>query len=387
MPLIDSGLPFRVLEVAGPATAPCGRLLAETGADVIKMESPATGRGPSDTSSSALFHDTGKRGITLNLHAPQGKVLFEKLAAQVDVIIESLPPGELSHLGLSFARLSAINPGLVLVSITPFGQDGPYSLFKGNDFVVFAMGGIMFISGEPGSPPVVAPVQQSYSLAATHAALGALSVLWDRSQTGWGDWVDVSMFECLAAQENTITNYVGTGNFARRNGSQHRTALPSRILPCRDGFVHVFVTREEVAWKRFLEWIGNPRDLVDMDLAEINKRWRYEALVNSVTAEFFRQHTRAELFESAQRVHLPCVPVNTPADFLNDPQTLCYDLVMDVQRPGSGPYRTLRPPVDLVEKKHVLPAPRVGEHNHEVYRGLVGLGAEDFIRYAEAKII
>lgn len=378
---------LRVLELASPATAPCGRLLAEAGCDVIKLEPPEGSLerrlppliGPSHrrTSAYALFHDTGKRGITLDIRAVEGKQLFLKLLDHIDVIIEGFPPGELSRVGLSYESLTARNPGLVFVSITPFGQDGPYGHFRGNDLVVFAMGGVMFISGEPGYPPVVAPNHQAYISAGTHAALAALAALWARPMNGRGDWIDVSIFECFATQENTITNYLGPGDFARRNGSQHRTALPGRIFACQDGYVHIFVSREEIAWKRFLAWIGHPPELKDEALAEINTRWRYAELVNSVTERFLRQRTRAELFESAQENHLPCVPVNTPAEFLNDPQTVYYKPIIELSHPDFGSYRTLRPPLPLMNQDTLRHAPRPGEHNQDVYKELIGLSAED----------
>lgn len=389
--------PFRALELASLATSPCGRLLAEAGVDVIKLEPPEGSLerrwspliGPSNLSISAysLFHDTGKRGITLNINTMQGRKLFLELASHVDIIIEALPPGELARLDLSYPTLRARNPGLILVSITPFGQNGPYSHFRGNDLVVFAMGGIMFISGEPGYPPVVAPDHQAYISAAMHAALAALAALWARSRSGGGDWIDVSMLECLAAQENTITNYLGPDDFARRSGSQHRTALPGRIFPCRDGYIHLFVSREEIAWRRFLAWIGHPPELRDEALAEINTRWRHADLVNSMTERFLRQRTRAELFESAQENHLPCVPVNTPAEFLNDPQTVSHKPVMELSHPNLGSYLTLRPPLPLTNEEALCHAPRPGEHNEEIYGRLIGLRPEDLREYREGGIV
>lgn len=395
--LTAPNVPFHVLELAGPGTGSCGRLLVEAGGDVIKIEPPegtAERRRPPligpahcSTSATSLFHDSGKRGITLNIHSPKGGKLFQQIANRVDVIIESLLPGELAQLGYSFASLSRRNPGLVLVSITPFGQDGPYAKFEGNDLVVFAMGGVMFISGEPGSPPVVAPDQQVYSLAGTHAALAALAALWGRATSGRGDWVDVSMLECFAAQENTITNYLSPGHFGRRNGSQHRTALPGRIFRCRDGYIHMFITREEVAWNRFLTWLGHPHELVDKSLADINTRWRYAELVDTVTERFLRERTRAELFESAQESHLPCVPVNSLAEFLDDPQIISYGPILEVPHPDLGTYRTLRAPLSLTDRGALPHAPRLGEHNEEVYGELIGLSAADLKRYREANIV
>jgi crotonobetainyl-CoA:carnitine CoA-transferase CaiB-like acyl-CoA transferase len=385
-------LPFRVLELAGPATAPCGHLLAVAGADVIKVAPPSHAgdgsrcpdpgdRHPRETE---MFFDTGKRSITLDITVPAGRELFVRIASRADVVLEGFAPGVLAELGLSYAVLRSVHPGLVLASITPFGQTGPYSRFRATDLVVFAMGGVMFISGEPGRPPVVAPDQQSYALAGAHAAFAVLAALWERWQTGRGDWVDVSMFECWVAQENTITNYHGPGQFARRRGSQHRTSLPGRIFPCRDGFIHIFISREAAVWKRFLAWMGNPPELADEALADINARWRHADLVNRVTAEFTRRHTRAELFESAQAMRLPCVPVNEPAEFLCDAQTVAADPVLTLSHPLRGTYRTLRIPAGA---SALRPAPCPGEHNDEVYRDLARVGPEQLRAYREAHVV
>jgi crotonobetainyl-CoA:carnitine CoA-transferase CaiB-like acyl-CoA transferase len=348
---------FRVLEIAGPATAVGGRLLAEAGAAVLKIEPPGGAPerrwpplvGPPGAQQSAftLYHDAGKRVVTLDLDAPADRARFAALAATADVLLEGWAPGALAARGLGYEVLAKRNPGLVLVSITPFGQDGPYSQYQANDLVVFAMGGLMFISGEPGQPPVVAPDYQAWVTAGTHAALAALAALWARARTGQGDWIDVSAFECLAAQENTITNYTGPGEFTRRNGSQHRTALPGRVVACRDGYVHLFINSTRTMWERFVAWVGRPEVLADPALAEVNARWRQAPLIQELTERFVRDQPKAALFESGQAHHLPCVPVYSPAEFLADAQTAARTIVTEAIHPTLGRYRTLRPPLAL----------------------------------------
>src|SRR5579884_2674046 len=359
---------FVVLEIAGDATAPCGRLLAEAGAEVTLVEPPGGAArrrrepllGPPEAPVSAytLFHDRDKRALTLDLDSDAGRAAFLDLAAHADVVLESAPPGTLARRGLDYETLRARQPGLVLVSITPFGQDGPYRDYAANDLVAFAMGGLMFISGVPGQPPVVAPDEQGYNTAATHAALAAL---WGRRRTGQGDWIDVSVFECLAAQENTLTNYLGPGRFTRRNGSQHRTALPGRIFPAADGFIHLYVGRESHVWARFLEWLGHPPALTEVDLADINRRWERAALVDELTERFTRERTRAELFDTAQALHIPCVPVYSPADYLADAHTTARELVVAADHPTLGRYRALRPPLELRPPHPPTPSPTSGE--------------------------
>jgi crotonobetainyl-CoA:carnitine CoA-transferase CaiB-like acyl-CoA transferase len=352
-----SAAPFRVVELASPATAACGRLLAEAGCDVVKVEPPGGAPerrwppliGPASAAQSAfsLYHDTGKRAATLDLEAAEGRERLLALAEDADVLLEGLAPGTLAAWGLGYEALAARNAGLVLVSLTAFGLDGPYSQYAANDLTVFAMGGLMFISGQPGEPPVVAPDQQAWTVAGTHGALAALAVLWDRESTGLGDWVDVSAFECLAAQENTLTNYRGPGEFTRRNGSQHRSALPGCILPCRDGYLHLFINQSPPMWERFVAWVGHPPELADSALANVSVRWEHEPVVMEVTRRFVAARTVEELYTSAQAHHLPCVPVYSPAEFLADPQTVAREIVVEVALPELGRVRTLRPPLAL----------------------------------------
>lgn len=328
---------FRVLELSSPATAPCGRLLVEAGLTVTRVVAPGAPAGGAWSE----FHDRGKAAVAFDpLREPDR---LRALLADADVLVEGYPPGRLATAGLDPALLIAVRPGLVVVSITPFGQTGPYRDHRADDLVVFAMGGVMFISGEPGRAPVTAPDRQAWVTAGAHGAFAAMCALWAREETGGGDWVDVSAFECLAAQENTLTNVEAPGAFTRRRGSQHRTALPGRIYACRDGFVHLFISREADAWQRFLTWIGEPPELADPELAEVNARWRSFDLVDRVTARWVAGRTREELFESGQAAHLPVAPVNTPADFLADPQTRYQGAVVT----GPDGRRHLRPAIGL----------------------------------------
>lgn len=327
---------FRVVELSSRATASCGRLFVESGSDVDLLLHPGDVEGGAWSD----FHDHRKRRVRVD--ALRDPIRTRELLRDADVLLEGFAPGVLARAGLDPMRLIEEHPRLVVVSITPFGQTGPYRSYRADDLVVFAMGGIMFISGEPGRAPVTAPDEQAWVTAGAHAACAAMAALWGRERTGRGDWIDVSAFECLAAQENTLTNFEGPGLFTRRRGSQHRTALPGRIYACKDGFVHLFISREEAVWRRFLAWIGDPPELADPALAEVNTRWRSFDLVDRVTAERIAVRKRDELFESAQAAHLPVAPVNPPADFLADPQTRFLE---GVEISGDG-RRRLRAAVD-----------------------------------------
>jgi crotonobetainyl-CoA:carnitine CoA-transferase CaiB-like acyl-CoA transferase len=366
---------INVLEIANPVTAAAGRLLADAGAAVVKLESPGT-RIPDGGAAHArrLYQDTDKRSVGLDLGSSAGRELLLRLIPHFDIVVEAGRPGELAQAGLGYDVLSAANPRVTLVSITPFGQDGPYAGYDGDDLVAFAMGGLMFISGDPDLPPVVAPCEQAYMVAGVHAAMGALACYRAALQTGRGEWVDVSMMECLAAQENTVTNFRSEEEFSRRTGSQHRTANPGRIFACRDGYVHIFINQDRKVWERFVAWMGSPPELAAPELAEINERWRQADVVDGATVRFMAAHTREELATTAQEAHLPVAPVYDIGETMADPQVRYLDILERVDGDGDRSYATLRPPLQRGRPPiRRSPAPRVGEATDDLLAELLGL--------------
>jgi crotonobetainyl-CoA:carnitine CoA-transferase CaiB-like acyl-CoA transferase len=368
-----SRLALQALELPGAPAAAAGRLLADAGVSVVKLEAPGD-RSVAGDDPGRRYRDTDKRSLTLDVTTDAGIEILTKLVPAFDIVVEAWPPGRMASLGLDYDRLSSVNPRLVLVSITPFGQTGPYANFVADDLVAFAMGGLMFLSGRPDLPPVVAPCEQAYMTAAVHAALGALAGTWAAEHTGRGAWVDVSMQECLAAQENTITNYRGGEIYSRRMGSQHRTAIPGRIFACRDGWVHVFITpNDKQLWQRFLDWIGRPPEISGPEFAEMRHRAEQADLVTAVTARCLQDRDRNELFRSAQALHLPVVPVYAPADVLADPHVQFLD-VLDRVADGEGDYVTLRPAMQRGAPRAARSAaPAPGAHSAGVLRDVLGL--------------
>ena len=231
---------FRVLELSSPVTAATGRLLADAGAEVIKVEHPGE-EGPDGGTDLAtrIYQDTDKQSVFLDPHAPGGIRLLSALIAEVDIVLESGPPGWMASLGLSYEILADRHPALTMVSITPFGQTGPYAQYAADDLVAFAMGGLMFISGTLDRPPVVAPCQQAWMTAAVHAAGGALAGWWAAAETGHGEWVDVSVVECLAAQECTVTNFRGEDEFSRGLFTSETGASGSFLVDDENNVVYV----------------------------------------------------------------------------------------------------------------------------------------------------
>lgn len=392
---------FRVLELAGVGGATfCGRMLADLGLEVIKIEPPGgcetRRKGPfwkhpgvPPVSLHFISNNLGKKSVTLDLAAADGRELFRALVRLADAVAESMPVGHLESLGSGYPQLKDANPGLVWTSITPFGRSGPKAGWRANDLVAFAAGGLMYISGKPEGPPVVAPDEQAYRIGGSHGALGTLVALWARRRTNLGQLVEVSLQECLAAQENFVTDFSRRGEVIPRTGSQHRRAIPGRIYPCKNGFVHLMVVHTQAgSWQRFVEWIGRPAELLDPQLEDPLYRHAHLDRVDQITREFCLRHTKEELYRAAQERHIPCAPVSTPADFVDDEQVRWREFLTAVTVRGQT-VGTLGVPVKTTEDAWMAVgnAPEPGEHNEEVYGKLLGLGEAEIAALRQAGVI
>ena len=375
---------IRVLNLAGPAGAYCGHLLAALGADVIKVEPPegdrlryqppfsATAEGPDFERSLAFaYHHAGQRAVALNGATPEGRDLLLRLAGAVDAVLESAPLGSR---GISGDELLERFPSLVVMSITGFGLSGPYSRFQAPDIVAFAMSGLMFIAGDPAKAPVVAPGQQAYVLGSTQAAYGGLMALFDRRATGKGQRVEVSLQEVMAATEHLVVRYSREADLSRRHGGQS-TMAPGNSYPCRDGWIHVFITTPQ-HWHAFRRWIGDP-DVLQGDAWDDSTFRRHNIdIIDPFIVAYTSAHTRDELVAEAQALHLPVVPVNHLDDFVAHPHFAVRGTFVETSHPIMGSFRVPGPPYRFEPALLVppRPAPLFGQHNREVLGELLGLG-------------
>ncbi|MDE0035358.1 MAG: CoA transferase [Deltaproteobacteria bacterium] len=365
----------RVLELAGAEGEYCGKLLADFGAEVIKVEppggSPSRGEPPfmddrpgSDRSLTFLYFNANKKSITADLGTEEGRERVRRLSAEVDVLLESGAPGTLAALGLGHEDLRTANPRLVYASVTAFGQTGPYSGYRWSGLVAFAMGGLMYVSGKPSAPPVNAPGAQAFLVGSAHTALAILMALWHVRRGGAGQHVDVSMMDCLAAMENMVSRSASTGVHPRRDGTQHRFATPGTIYRCRDGYVHIFVTNSQPgAWDRFVDWLGLPEALTGDEFNDPVYRRAHVAEVDRVVSGILADLPKEKVYEELQDRHIPCAPVNTPLEFVRDRHIESRGFVVDTVHARLGPmefpgraYKT-----DSWRFRHH--APRVGEHD------------------------
>ena len=383
----------RVLELADEKGVYCGKLLADMGADVVKIERPggdATRAIPPfwgdvpdrDRSLFFLYTNTSKRGVTLDLERPDGRDLFRRLAATADLVVETCPPGHLDDRGIGWAALGAANPRLVLTSITPFGQTGPHRRFRSSDLVASALGGALHVTGEETDPPVTLAGGQAHMAASLFAAVASMIALHHATATGMGQHVDISVEEAVAsvAHISGVGKWLDDGIVPKRWGTSLFASVPSGTYPCTDGLVYLMVNRS-LHWKALAEWIhevtGN-RDVLDPRWeGPSSNRYADRDLLDVHICELTTRFTVDEMYREGQRRHIAFAPVGTARAVVRDPHLAARGFFVDVPDDGAGGLRCPGAPYRLGETPWAITrrAPRVGEHNDEVYGGERGIPA------------
>ncbi len=363
---------YRALDLTDLRGQLCGRILGDLGMEVVKVEPPGGDptrklapfiESPNGTRLGVPFvHlNANKASTILDLDSKAGREAFLRLVQKSDVVLESFSPGYMDSIGLGYGDLTAANPRLVMASVSGFGQSGPRRNFACTDIVALAMSGLLYIAGDPSLPPCKPPETQAYYFGSLFAALGVLAALYRRERSGRGDYVDVSMQEALATQEHSIRLYANEGQILNRQGSQHGQVAPARIFPCRDGYVYLYVTRQH--WKIFLEaWTDHPAELDGSEWRNnVFRRSRAEYL-NWLVEGFTVQHTQEELTTLFQSRGVPCVPVNSPRDFIGDEHVRARGFFVPVDYPGFGKLEQPAAPFLIDDARpRVRPAPAVGD--------------------------
>jgi crotonobetainyl-CoA:carnitine CoA-transferase CaiB-like acyl-CoA transferase len=372
-----SGL--RVLDLTGRMGGYCGLLLANLGAEVILIELP-TGdpmrcEGPfkndivhPDGSLSFAGYHTNKKGIVLDLETAQGQTTFRALVTNADVLIEDRPPGYLDRIGIGYRALQVIRPSLVMTSISGFGFKGPYRDFKAPNIVAFAMGGLMNLCGYPERAPLMGPCDVAYHLGSVHAAFGTLVALYNRRGTGRGDHVEVSLQDVLVADPflRIITRYGVTGEIPERTGHSQSTTV-AETYKCKDGYARIFCNQPD-HWKRLVEWLGNPAELMDPKLENVQNRHPLRPVLDRIIeARTLTSDTKA-FFEEFQSHRLAASPINSPSAFLEDPQTKHRQYVAEIDGPYLGRHRFPGDPYKFSESPWRIErgAPLLGEHQQAI---------------------
>ncbi len=384
----------RVLDLTDVTGAFAGRLLAGLGADVVRVEAPGGDpmravppfwRGVPHPARSLFywFYNTGKRAITLDFRRAAGVDLLCRLAARADVLLETDAPGRVAALDLR-----AGNPRLIVASITPFGQHGPYRDWRASDTVAQALGGMICVNGYPDRPPLRSLGLQAYHQAGVFAAIGILGALFARTRTGRGQDVDVSLQAAVAgAIENVPGFWHQSGLVAARQGSLHWTRY-IRLGRCRDGWVMHCTLGD---WTSLLEWVkadGMAADLTDPAWEEPAGRQAGAEHVFDVLDAWAARYTVAELHEGAQLRRIAYAAVRPPEALVRDPQLAARGFWVSIDHPDLGitvPYPG--PPFRLADQPPTRRPPLPGEHNDAVYRQELGLSADELARYAAEAIV
>lgn len=428
---------LRILDLTDLKGAMCAKLFGDMGADVIKIEPPegdATRRiGPfldgqphrrgnvsstrhetldtsplSERSLLFWFYNTSKRGITLDLNQPAGQELAKQLAAQADVLVESAAPGTLARLGLGYDELKQLNPNLVLTSITPFGQTGPYRAYRSSDMVAEALGGMIWTNGFPDEPPLHAMGLQAYHSASFFAAIGTLLALLTRDSLGEGQWVDVSMQEAVAGAVEHIAPFYHQGlGIESRRGSLHWSRY-FRVAKCRDGYVMHCSLGD---WTSLVEWVkgekskrvqhrlssgghvyssGKAQDLEDARWEDLVYRREHAEHLFDILDDWAKDYSVAELMEGAQLRRIPYAMVRPPEALVDDPQLNDRGFFSTIEHPELG--RTVRYPGGPIHFtttpwRIARRPPLLGEHNTEVYGSELGIEADRLSALKQAGVI
>jgi benzylsuccinate CoA-transferase BbsE subunit len=377
----------RVLDLADGSAAYATKLLADLGADVIRIVPPSgdpLGRaeplldGAGGESLRYWFDNTNKRSVTLDLESARGRAAFEAQVAHADAVVETGPPGAMAARGLGYDHLASLRPELILVSVTPFGQDGPHAGYVADDLITLAAGGLLSLGGYPDTAPIAVDGAQSTYAASLAAATALLIALLERAESGRGCWIDVSAQECIAAAlEDAIPEFDIQGTVRRRVGDRPREA-GSGVYRCADGFVSMIAGRigTAKAWTALVQWLRDERtpgadDLAAPEWDSFQHRQRPLSIetFGAAFARFAGARTKAELYREAQSRGIALSPVNRMDEVLADPQLNARDFFVtlrheelgrDVVYPGA-PYRFSRTPWRLRSA-----APRPGQHTAEV---------------------
>ena len=396
--------------IAGPY---CACLFGGLGADVIKIERPGVGDGsrqlgpfPGDRphpEGSALFSylNLGKKGITLNLKSAWGREAFLRLVGRSDVLIENYEPRVMPSLDLGYDEMQKVNPRLVMVSISNYGQTGPYRDYKGSEITMNAIGGIQYEIGEPDREPLKLGGEQMQFQAGLVAAFAAMSAVWYRNLTGLGQHVDVAIAEIAAIMKGAPTTYFQFSGVKRmRNGTRPmRDARPGEpfvrsrnpgslypiaILPCKDGYVCVD-TEAESQWQTLCEMIGRPEFKEDPRFVR-GQRGRHADEVDAILSEWLKNKTQREAFEECTAWRMPLGIVNNMETLFNDPQHRERGFFTAVSHPeiGSIEYPGHLFLMSETPWRYQSPAPSLGEHNREILAGRLGYSEAD-IRKASAE--
>lgn len=387
---------IRILDVSRLLTGPyCTMLLADMGADVIKIEVPGRGDdarmfGPFKNGESGYFMtlNRNKRGVTLDLRKAEGQEVLRELAKSADVLLENFTVGTMDGWGLGYEELASVNPRLIFASITGFGQSGPYAHRVAFDAVAQAMGGLMSITGPEGGMPTRVGTALGDINAGTFMALSIVAAIVQRQQTGKGQRIDISMHDCIVGiLENAPVRYTIGGEVPGRMGSRHANIAPYDVFAASDGYV-IIACANEATWQRLCKAMDREELIADPRYEVTTKRAANVAELTAIIGEWAGRHTVAGLLAVLEANAVPSAPVMTIDQMVEDPQVRARRMMVEVDHPVAGKVIIPGIPTKMSDSPDTIerPSPVLGQHTDEVLAEW-GFTAEKIAALRAAKVI
>lgn len=373
---------IRVLDLTRVLAGPyCTMMLADYGADVIKIEPPEVGDdsrafGPFVGKESAYFMslNRNKRSIALNFKRQEERDLFKEMVKHADVVVENYRPGTMEKFGLGYDQLKEINPKLIYAACSGFGHTGPYRDKPAYDIIVQAMGGIMSITGPENGDPTRVGASVGDIIAGMFTAYGIMMALFHRERTGEGQKIDVGMLDCqVAILENAIARYVTSGIVPRPLGNRHPSITPFSAFTAKDGYIIVGAGNDRL-WERLCNILGRP-DLIKDERFDTNARRTANVKeLTTILNEIFKEKTIAEWLTALEEAGLPCAPINTIDKIVNDPHIQAREMIVEVEHPVAGKLKMPGVPIKMSATPGSVefPAPLLGQHTYEIIREVLG---------------
>jgi CoA:oxalate CoA-transferase len=388
---------IRILDFTRVLAGPfCTMLLADMGAEVIKVEHPKGGDdsrafGPFVEGESAYFMsiNRNKKSLTMNLKNPRAVELIKKMIPSFDVVVENFRPGVMDKLGIGYAELKKINPRLIYASSSGFGYTGPYSQLPAYDLIVQGMGGVMSITGDSAEKPQKTGSSIGDIFAGVFCAVGILGALEARHETGEGQMVDVAMLDCqVAILENAISRYLTTGVDPEPIGNRHSSITPFATFATQDGFINIAVGNDAL-WEKFCGQIGEQKLFDDARFKTNALRTANWNGLEPLLAAAMKKNSTASWIEQLRRVGVPCGPINKVSQVLQDPQVAAREMILEVNHPTAGRQKIPGCPIKMSETPCSVEtaSPLLGGQTESVLAEFLGLSAEEIRSLREEGVL
>lgn len=389
---------IKVLDLTRVLAGPfCTMILNDLGAYILKVEMPGTGDdarcfGPFKNEQSLYFVsiNRGKDSISLNLKSEKGKKILLDLVKKFDVIIENFRPGTMEKLGLGYDVIKEVNPKMIYAASSGFGHSGPYSQKPAYDILAQAMGGIMSITGWPDSPPTRVGMSLGDITASLYTTIGINAALYQRTITGEGQKIDISMLDCqVSILENALARFQVDGKSPEPIGNRHPTITPFQAFKAKDEYFVIAIGNDNL-WEKFCKAINRCDLTKDERFITNGLRTKNIAVLAPIIEEIIGQKNSEEWSEIFDKVQIPYSPINTIDKVMTNKQVLSRNMIVEVEDKKAGTVKIAGNPIKMTsieEDKYRKPAPEIGDHNHEIYQDLLGFSPAEIERLEKEGVI